>query len=71
MANRRDDKVVPDGYIKYLGEYKKVFYDIITINGSKYEYCWPNAGFFHPSIGEPVASNRVFAIKEAESPYGK
>jgi len=69
MANRRQDRVIPAGYNKYTGEYDKIYYDIITIHGNKYEHCYPNAGIFHTGIGKFVDGNNVFAFKKSERQF--
>lgn len=65
MANRRKDRPVPEGFTRYTGEYEKVFYTVITIHGTLYRQCWPNAGQFHLWQSETqIKGKDVFAIRK-------
>lgn len=63
MANRRKDRVVPEGFRRYDGEYEKAYYDVYTWNGTIFHHCWPNAGTFHADSGVYITGDRVFAIR--------
>lgn len=64
MSNRRKDRPVPEGFIRYDGNYDKQFYDVITFNGVLYKHCWPNAGTFHGSdMIRSLQAKDVFAIR--------
>ena len=65
MSNRRKDRPLPSGYLRYDGDYDKVWYDIITFNGVRYGFCWPNAGMFHTLNGRYISGNDVFAVKKS------
>lgn len=66
MSNRRKDRPVPDGFTRYTGEYRKVFYTIITFHNVMYTACWPNAGHWYIEDGRILRDDDVFAIKEEE-----
>lgn len=65
MSNRRKDRIVPDGFVRFDGDYEKQFYQVISFNGVLYPNCWPNAGGFHSQTGEGryLEGEDVFAIK--------
>ena len=71
MSNRRKDRKVPNGFVRYNGEYTKQFYKVITFNGVLYESCWPNAGTFHTLDGKILPGNDVFAVRGLGAEWGQ
>lgn len=63
MANRRKDRLVPAGFMRYEGEYDKAFYTIITFNGVRYEHIWPNGGTFNVG-SKRLCCTDIFAIRK-------
>ena len=63
MVNKRKDRIIPDGFIKYDGQYEKCWYDVYTWNGAIFKHCWPNADTFHSESGQCIDGKNIFAIK--------
>lgn len=50
-------------YIKYNGDYEKVYYDIKTYDGKEYSICYPIAGDFHTVAGKHIKGHDVELFK--------
>ena len=50
-------------WIKYTGEYEKIFYDIELMWGEIIRNCYPNADTFHTSSGQVIEGKDVQNIK--------
>jgi len=66
VANRRKDRKVPEGFVRYDGTYDKAFYTVVTFSGSTYENIWPNAGRWGVGNGRYLHTHQIFAIKKKE-----
>lgn len=56
----------PGRWVKFDGEYEKVFYDIETKDGEISNRCYPNAGNFHTSDGRVVDGDDVLNVRISE-----
>lgn len=54
-------------WIKYTGEYEKVFYDIELFQGEITYNCYPNADTFHTPDGQIIKGKYVRNIKLSNS----
>lgn len=72
MANRRKDRKVPNGFVRFDGTYEKQFYKVISMNGVLWESCWPNAGEFHclGGGGGKIPFSDVFAVRGLGTEWG-
>lgn len=57
---------IPKGWVKFDGEYEKVFYDIETKEGKVTKKCYPNAGNFHTPDGQVVDGEDVQMIRVSD-----
>ena len=53
-------------WIKYTGEYEKIFYDIELLWGEIIYNCYPNANTFHTSKGQVIEGKDVKNIKPSK-----
>jgi len=59
-------KGLPSGWVKFDGEYEKIFYDIETKDGEIFLRCYPNAGDFHTPKGQLVDGDDVLKVRVSE-----
>lgn len=69
MSNRRRDRQLPEGFIRFTGEYEKRWYDVLTFNGVVYKAVWPNAGMWSIPNGRFLKENDVLAVRPLPNPY--
>lgn len=55
-----------EGWIKYTGYYRKIFYDVKCKSGTVYERCWPNASTFHWHKGKIITGEVVEFIRPSD-----
>lgn len=53
----------PRKWVKFNGEYEKVWYDIETKDGEIINRCYPNAGCFHTPEGQMIDGDAVLNVR--------
>jgi hypothetical protein len=68
-------ELLNNGFVPYMGQYDKEFYDIVLKNKKDKKYiinddvreivkrCWPNAGTFHDQNGKAIRENSILAFR--------
>lgn len=64
---------VPGRWVKFDGEYEKIFYDIETKDGEIICRCYPNAGNFHTPDGRGIDGEDVlnFRVSPGENIFSR